>query len=83
MDPDEGCRGAGDKNPNLIKKIVKRVEFSVGRKRRVVRRGRGDGKVKGRGDALIDSIFGNIDEEKWKHVGKEEGAGSLQVLLKE
>lgn len=68
MDSNEGCGGAGDEDSELVKKVVKRVEFAVGGERWVVRVISRDGKEKSRRDALIYGVFGDINEEEWKHV---------------
>ena len=66
MDPDEGCGGARDENPDLVKEVVEGVKLAICGERRGCER-----EEERWGDALVDGVFGNIYQEEGKHVGYE------------
>lgn len=68
MDSVKWCRGARNENAELVDKSIRGIEGAV------VRKGisRGRSRVEqSRRDALVDGIFGYVNEEERKHVGKE------------
>ena len=64
MDADEGCGGAGEEDADLVDGVVGAVEGAV-----LGEGGRGEGKQEGRRDALVDGVFGDVDEEEGEHAG--------------
>lgn len=71
MDADEGGGTARDEDAELVEEVVEGVEFAVGAEGRVVRVLAGEGKEKRGGDALVDCVLSDVDEEEGKHVGEE------------
>ena len=62
MDTDERERRARDEDADLVDEGVGGVEGTVRGKW-----GGGEGKEEGWGDALVDGVFGNVDEEEGEH----------------
>lgn len=79
MDAEEGCGRTGDEDAGLVDEAVDRVEGTVAAEG--VTRG-GSFEEQGRGHALVDGVFGDVDEEEGEHVGEEEGACAAEVLCK-
>ena len=57
-DAEEGERGAGEEDAELVDGAVGGVEGAI-----VFEGGRGKGKEEGGGDTLVDGVFGDVDEE--------------------
>jgi hypothetical protein len=74
VDADEGGGGAGDEDADLVEEGVGGVEVAVG-----AEGGGGKWEEEGGCHALVDGVFGNVDEEEREHVGEEEGAGAAEA----
>lgn len=59
MDADKGCARAGNKDSQLVEEGVEGVEGTVGRERCVL-----EGEEESGSDALVDGIFGDINEQE-------------------
>lgn len=75
VNSDKGCRGAGDENADLVEEVVEWVELPVCRKWHP----RAERIQEGRGDALVDGVFGDVNEEEWEHVREEQGACTAEI----
>lgn len=64
MYSEKGRGGAGDEDAGLVDGVVGWVEGAV-----VLEGGGGEGEEQGWGDALVDCVFGYVDEEEWEHAG--------------
>ena len=74
MDPKEGGGAAGDEDPRLVDGVVGGVEGAVVREG-----GGGEGEEEGGGYALVDRVFGDVDQEEGEHVREEEAPGPVEV----
>ena len=72
----EGSAGARDKHAQLVEEGVEGVEGAIGCERSGLQR-----EEESRGDALVDAVFGDVDEQEGEHVWEEEGACSGEVLF--
>ena len=62
VDAEEGCGGAGEEDAELVDGVVGWVEGAVLGEGCLV-----EGKEEGRRDALVDGVFGDVDEEEGEH----------------
>ena len=64
MDTQEGRGGAGEEDADLVDGVVGWVEGAELGEGRVA-----EGEEQGGTDALVDGVFGDVDEEEGKHAG--------------
>lgn len=65
VDADEGGGGAGDEDADLVDGVVGGVEGAV-----FVEGGGGEWEEQRWGYALVDGVFGDVDEEEGEHAGR-------------
>jgi hypothetical protein len=62
VNADKGCGGARDEDTDLVNGVVGAVEGAI-----FVEWGGLEGKEERGGDALVDGVLGDVDEEKREH----------------